>query len=437
MPVTTRERALAASSGCPSAPGLAFDFGPPANETSLGIVALAAALLFKNGQTTERMAVTVERLGQRLGLPVRVLPDWDKLTIEIDGTSLSQTVPTKPLGVDMNRVLAVSKVIDRLCDGSLRLEEARPALLSAGNLPPVSTLRFTSFAATGAASLGVIFGALDMTSLILIAASAALGALVRRCWLSGLGTNPFTQPLCAALIAGSVAVISSTSLHLSSSALVAFCPCMVLVPGPHLLNGAIDLVRTRIALGIARLAYAGVVLLMICVGLLLGFTAGGGVPPAAGSSAPVPFLADVIAAGCAVASFGTLFSMPWRTLPFPIVAGMVGHAARWALISLAGTNVATGALAACILISIIVTPVVDRLHLPFAALGFSAVVSMIPGFFLFTAASAVVALISAGPQAPITLLTDIAVNGVTAILVILAMTFGLILPRMLLERRHS
>jgi hypothetical protein len=42
-----------------------------------------------------------------------------------------------------------------------------------------------------------------------------------------------------------------------------------------------------------------------------------------------------IAAGCAVASFGTFFSMPWRMLPFPIAVGMLGHAARWALISLA------------------------------------------------------------------------------------------------------
>ena len=39
--------------------------------------------------------------------------------------------------------------------------------------------------------------------------------------------------------------------------LIAVCPCMVLVPGPHILNGAIDLMRTRVALGIARLGYAG------------------------------------------------------------------------------------------------------------------------------------------------------------------------------------
>jgi uncharacterized membrane protein YjjB (DUF3815 family) len=38
---------------------------------------------------------------------------------------------------------------------------------------------------------------------------------------------------------------------------------------------------------------------------------------------------DVIAAGCAVASFGTFFSMPWRLLALPIAVGMVAHAARW------------------------------------------------------------------------------------------------------------
>lgn len=299
----------------------------------------------------------------------------------------------------------------------------------------MSTLNFTSFAAIGAASLGVIFGALDATSLVLIAASAALGALVRR-WVSGFSSNPFIQPLCAALIAGIVAAGAAINVRQPTAiALVAFCPCMVLVPGPHLLNGAIDLARTRIALGIARLTYASIVVLMICFGLLLGFTAGGAALPAAGPSTPVPFVADVTAAGFAVAAFGALFSIPWRMLPFPIAAGMLGHAVRWALISLAGANVATGALVTCMLVSIIVTPVVDRLHLPFAALAFSAVVSMIPGFFLFQAASAIVELVLMGPRAPATLLTNIAANGATAFLVILAITFGLILPRMLLEGR--
>jgi hypothetical protein len=65
----------------------------------------------------------------------------------------------------------------------------------------------------------------------------------------------------------------------------------------------------------------------------------------------------------------------------------------------------------------------------------SAVGSMMPGFFLFQAASALVELVSMGPHAPPALLTSIMANGATAFLIVLAMTFGLILPRMLLEDR--
>jgi uncharacterized membrane protein YjjP (DUF1212 family) len=408
-------------------------FGPLTYEPALKTTALAATLLFAHGQTTERAVTAAERLGRVLGVTVRVLPYWGEIIVELDGAPLSQIVPAEPLGVDMGRVLAVTTVIDQICNGTLSAEAAQSALESAGRLPPASTLRFTLFAAIGAASLGVIFGTLDMTSLLLIAASAAIGALVRR-WLSGFSNNPLIQPICAAFIAGVVAAAASRFQLSHGPTLVGFCPCMVLVPGPHILNGAIDLARTRIALGTARLAYAGVIVLLICAGGLFGFTAVGANLEIAGPSPPVPLVIDVIAAGFAVASFGSFFSMPCRLLAFPIAAGMLAHAARWALISIAGTNAATGALVACVLVSVLVTPVADRLHLPFAALAFSAVVSLMPGFFLFNAATGIVELVSIGPSAPAALLTNIAANGAMAFLILMAMAFGLILPRMLFER---
>src|SRR5260370_15240229 len=202
--------------------------------------------------------------------------------------------PAKPLGVDMGRVLAVTTVIDQVCRGTLSAEAAQSGLGSAGRLPPASTPRFILFAAIGAASLGVIFGAQDATSLLLIAASAAIGALVRR-WLSGFSNNPLIQPLCAAFIAAVVAAVASRFQLSHAATLVAFCPCMVLVPGPHILNGAIDLARTRIALGIARLTYAGVIVLLICAGGLFGFTAVGAKLAMAGSSLPAPVGIDDVA----------------------------------------------------------------------------------------------------------------------------------------------
>jgi uncharacterized membrane protein YjjP (DUF1212 family) len=406
---------------------------PPTRDAVLEIVAAAAVLLFNNGQTTERMVAAAEALGRALGVALRLHPNWGELAIQVEGTPFCQMVPAMPIGVDMGKVLATMNIVDRVCDGTLPGTAARSALAGVERLPPASTPRFTLFAAIGGASLGVIFGALDTASLLLITFSSLVGALFRR-WLARRAGNPFIQPLCAAVVAGAVGA-AADRFHLTDTpVLVALCPCMVLVPGPHILNGAIDLARIRIALGIARLVYAGLIVLMISAGLLVGLAAGGGALPTDGASAPVPLALDVIAAGGAVAAFGTFFSMPWRLLPIPIVVGMLAHAARWALISLAGAHVAVGALVACILVGIIVVPVADRLRLPFAALSFSAVVSMMPGFFLFRAASALVALVATGPRAPEELLPSVVANGTTSFLIILAMTFGLILPRMLFTR---
>jgi uncharacterized membrane protein YjjP (DUF1212 family) len=99
---------------------------PPAAtcEAALQTTALAATLLFAHGQTTERTVTAAERLGRALGLTVKVLPYWGELAIEIDGAPVSRIIPAKALGVDMGRVLAVTTVIDQVCDGTLSAEAA-------------------------------------------------------------------------------------------------------------------------------------------------------------------------------------------------------------------------------------------------------------------------------------------------------------------------
>ena len=147
----------------------------------------------------------------------------------------------------------------------------------------------------------------------------------------------------------------------------------------------------------------------------------------------MPLGYDVIAAGVAVAAYGTFFAMSWRMLPIPILIGMLAHASRWAIISMAGASVETGALVACLLVGTIITPIADRLRLPFAGLAFASVLSLIPGVFLFRMAGEMVDLVTLGPQAPQELVVQVVANGTTAILIILAMTFGLIVPKMCIE----
>jgi uncharacterized membrane protein YjjP (DUF1212 family) len=407
---------------------------PIASAADIILLSDSARVLFENGETTRRTVSTVERLGAALGLRVGVFPRWGELTLRIEASDETrlEIIAADPLGVDMSKVAATNDLIDRLCDGHINLEEARSVLGSIIRLPRVALPRFALLAAAGASALGVIFGAAHLLTLFLIALSAGAGACLRR-WLALNSENPFIQPFCAALLAGGIGAIA-VRLQLSSVLrLIAVCPCMVLVPGPHLLNGTIDLARGRIALGASRIGYAGLITFMICIGLIVGLFLGGENLPVSEPSRTVPLEYDVIAAGVAVAAYGTFFAMPWRMLPIPILIGMLAHASRWGIITMLGAGVEAGALVACLIVGTIVTPIADRLRLPFAALAFASVVSLMPGVFLFRMAGGLVGLLTLGANASPDLLLGTVVDGTTAVLIILAMTFGLILPKMCIE----
>ncbi len=109
---------------------------------------------------------------------------------------------------------------------------------------------------------------------------------------------------------------------------------------------------------------------------------------------------------------------------------MLAHACRWMLISVAGATAETGALVACFIVGTIMTPVANRLKLPFAGLVFASVVSMIPGVFLFRTAAGMVDIVLRDQQAPQELFMQVTGDGITALLILLAMAFGLILPKM-------
>jgi uncharacterized membrane protein YjjP (DUF1212 family) len=423
--------------GAPSAGAAPLSDRPEMHEASgeeLALLSLGAKLLFENGESTAKVVSFVEQLSHALGFGATVIPHWGDLTIRIDdgGGSRYEIIAAAPVGVDMRKVTETTGVIDEVCNGDLDAAAANSALQTIARLPPISLTRFALLAAAGAAALGVIFGAAHFLSLLLIAISAGAGTCLRR-WLSGMGHNPFVQPLCAALLAGAVGAIAVRLQFSSALRLIAVCPCMILVPGPHLLNGAIDIARARIALGASRIAFASVIILVICAGLLTGLAFGGVSLAPSVPSYPIPLGYDVIAAGVAVAAYGTFFAMPWRVLPIPVAIGMLAHASRWAAISLAGASVQTGAFVACLVVGIIMTPISDRLRLPFAALAFSSVVSLIPGVYLFRMAGGLVELVTSGDNASTGALSNTIADGTTAMLILLAMAFGLILPKMCIE----
>jgi len=235
------------------------------------LVLSCARVLYVNGESTQKTLDTAEHLGNCLGFHTTILPHWGDLELQAEDTDgrFISAVEADPSGVDMERVVSTLRTVEELCDGRVAPANAIEAINEVAKEAPVRAWLFALAAGVGAVALAVLFGVQHLHAAALIFVSAAAGAVLRRT-LARYSSNIFLQPFGAALVAGVIGALAVRYNLSSALRLVAVCPCMVLVPGPHFLNGMLDLIRGRINLGASRLIYAVLVVVAISTGLLLG-----------------------------------------------------------------------------------------------------------------------------------------------------------------------
>ena len=85
---------------------------------------------------------------------------------------------------------------------------------------------------------------------------------------------------------------------------------------------------------------------------------------------------------------------------WPVAAGMVAHATHWWSITVWHASLAVAALVSCLVVGTALAPIAYLLRIPFAAIGFAAVVALVPGMYVFQMLAGLVQLTSqcvAGP----------------------------------------
>lgn len=354
--------------------------------------------------------------------------EWGQISLTTPEGDPVATLQVRPENINMSKVSATLRIIDAAVhDAEPKSRAIADDLERAAELPATPTPWFVFACAAGACGLGAIFGAHTPAAYVLIALAAALGGLLRRA-LGRHGVAATAQAICAALVAGVVGGIGA-HLGISSAArLVAVCPAMVLVPGPHLINGMIDVAERHLQVGLARIAYGATTLIGIGIGLVLGLATKGTDLPITAPGVQVALPIDILGAALAAASYPLYFSMPRRDIVWPVLVGSGVHAVRWVLIYHAGSQAIAADFITCMLAGIFLGTVARTRHLPFAGIGFAAVVALVPGMYVFRACAGAFVLADEPTDSAVRyLMSDIA----TSVLILTAIAAGLVLARSL------
>jgi uncharacterized membrane protein YjjP (DUF1212 family) len=294
--------------------------------------------------------------------------------------------PVTELRYNMAVQARVHSILDQVRRGQL---DAATALACLGTVEADTPRhpRWLAVLALGAAasSLALLLGA-DVGGAAVAGVATGVGLLARQ-ELGRRHATLLALPLTAALIG---AVLGGLAIRLGwtrSLELVLIVPALMVVPGPHLINGLLDLIDNQLPMSLSRLGLAAGILLASALGIVLGvelalpasFSAG-----QAANAGQLNLASDMALAGVVTCGFAVFYNTAWRQLWMATVGGMAGHGLRFLALE-AGCGLEAATLLGGLTVGAIAACMARTSKTPFAVIAFAGAVTMIPGLSLYRA----------------------------------------------------
>jgi uncharacterized membrane protein YjjP (DUF1212 family) len=294
--------------------------------------------------------------------------------------------PVRELRYNTALQARVHEILERVRRGDLDASAALVRLRAVEAHSPRHS-RWLSALILGAAAAGLacLLGA-DVGASAVAGLAAALGLLVRQ-ELGRRHVCLLAQPLTAAFLG---AVLGGLAIRLGwtrSPELVLIVPSLMLVPGPHLINGLLDLIDNYLPMTLARLGLATGILLTSALGIVLGveLTLPGPVLLELGSNADhLNLIADMVLAGIVTCGFGVFYNTTWRHLWMATVGGVAAHGLRFLALE-AGSSLVAATFLGGLTVGVIAAWMARFIKAPVAVIAFAGAVTMIPGLSLYRA----------------------------------------------------
>jgi uncharacterized membrane protein YjjP (DUF1212 family) len=278
-----------------------------------------------------------------------------------------------------------------------------------------------------AASLARLLGA-DAGAATVAGLATVLGLLARQ----ELGRRHFSLlalPLTAAFIGAVLGGLAIRRDWTGSPELVLIVPALMVVPGPHLINGLLDLIDNHLPMSLSRLGLAAGILLASALGVVLGvgLTLPHPVTSAqAADAGDLSLVSDVVLAGIVTCGFAVFYNTPWRHLWMAAVGGMTGHGLRFLALA-AGYRLGVATFLGGLAVGVLAAWMARASKTPVAVLSFAGAVTMIPGLSLYRALAGALHLARRPDAADPEIVAGTIANALQGGLVVSALALGLIL----------
>nr|WP_241237099.1 threonine/serine exporter family protein [Georgenia faecalis] len=411
------------------------DLGSPLLVRQSAAVLRLGALLLSAGAGSYRVKDSMRRVAEAVGLRehrAQVTLTEITTTARDEEHFRTEVIEQRAIGVNADRLDRIAEYVDGLRPGTA-VADVEAEVDRIGQRPLLYGPAVNALAVALACAAFAFLNGGGVVVCAAVLAAAGLGQLVRR-RMQHARLNQFAVTALAAALASAVyvgVVLGLERLGYADPAHEAgfISAVLFLVPGFPLVTAVLDLVRMDFSAGIARAAYATLILLSAgmsvwAVSLFGALELELETGSAAGGALGVAL--RMLASAVAAAGFAILFNSPLRVAAIAAVIGALANPGRLLLLDAGMAPQAAAGLAA-LAIGLLAAVASTRAHFSRVTLSVPAVVIMVPGVSVYRS----LVHLNEGEIA------EALNSGVEATFVIMALGVGLAMARILTDRNWA